>query len=175
VKQLDPSHPRLFVASENESTVGSNVQPFVDTADVLGADFYPISTSDPITAVGDVSRSVQSVTNRYNKQAILVLQAFSWANYPKETWVCPHFPGCARFPTEDELRQMRDLAINNAHLQFILWYSYFDIFRSDHAASHWANLIEAARTIPVVPHLSISHPHFTKVQVLDGQLGLVTI
>lgn len=144
IKQLDPSHPRLFVSGEDTSTMGSNLLPFVDTAEVIGGDVYPVDTSEPITAVGKIARSIQSIADRYSKQSMLVLQAFSWAEYPHTAWVCSPFPGCARFPTENEMRQMRDLAISDSHPQLILWYSYFDILNSDNPAAHFADLVNAA-------------------------------
>jgi len=42
------------------------------------------------------------------------------------------------------MRQMRDLAVNNAHLQFILWYSYFDILNSKNPSAQFKSLIDAA-------------------------------
>jgi hypothetical protein len=57
-------------------------------------------------------------------------------------------PNCARFPTEDEMRQMRDLAINNSQVQFILWYSFFDILDSTEPSAHLTALIKAASTNP---------------------------
>jgi len=144
IKQLDPSHPRLFVSTEDTSTNGANLVPFVDTAEVLGGDTYPISTSEPVAAIGKISRSIQSIADRYDKQSIIVLQAFNWAQYPQATWVCSPLPDCAHFPTEDEMRQMRDLAVNNAHLQFILWYSYFDILNSKNPSAQFKSLIGAA-------------------------------
>ncbi len=148
VKQLDPTHPRLFISGENPPTMGANLEPFVDTAEFIGGDIYPVGTSQPITAVGSVAHSIQSIADRNGKQSVIVLQDTSWAQYPNSTWVCSPFPGCARYPTEKELRQMRDLAVNNAHPQFLLWYSYFDILKSDDPAGHWTALIAAARTTP---------------------------
>ena len=143
VKQLDPTHPRLFVSGEDVSTMGANLIPFVDTADVIGADIYPISTSESIDAVGKIAHAIQLIANRYHKQSMLVLQAFSWAQYAHATWVCSPFPSCAHFPTKDEMRQMRDLATKNMHLQFILWYSYFDILNSDQPYIHLIDLDSA--------------------------------
>ena len=151
IKQLDPSHPRLYISDENPSTMGANLKPFVDTAEFIGGDIYPVGTSQPITTVGSIARSIQSIADRNGKQSVIVLQAFSWAQYSETTQVCSPLVGCAHFPTEDEMRQMRDLAVNNSHPQFLLWYSYFDIVRSGNAAGHWKELIEAVGTIPTAP------------------------
>jgi hypothetical protein len=148
IKELDPSHPRLYISGENPPTMGANLEPFVDTAEFIGEDIYPVGTSQPITTVGSVARSIQSIADRNGKQSVIVLQAMSWAQYPGSAWVCSPFPGCARFPTENEMRQMLDLAVGNLHPQFLLWYSYFDIVRSGNAAGHWRDLIEAVRTVP---------------------------
>ncbi len=55
IKQLDPSHPRLFVASGNDSATMSTLTPFVDTADVLAGDIYPVGTNgEAITVVAQL-------------------------------------------------------------------------------------------------------------------------
>jgi hypothetical protein len=143
VKQTDPSHPRLFISAEDIATLGSNLTPFEDTAEVLGADNYPVSTW-PISTLGTIARSVQKVANATGKQSAMVLQAFSWGQYPSETWRCSPFPACTHFPTQAEMREMRDLVLKNAHPAFLLWYSYFNILRSDDPAGHWADLVQAA-------------------------------
>jgi len=146
VRQLDPSHPRLYVAGGNFATNGANLEPFAGVAEFIGADIYPIGTSQPVAAVGQMARAIRSIAEHHHKQPIIVLQAFSFAEYPQESRLCAPFPACARFPTEAEMRQMRELALSNAHPQFLLWYSYFDILRSDHPAGHWADLVAAAGT-----------------------------
>jgi hypothetical protein len=143
VKQLDPTHPRLFVSSEDLTTMGANLLPFVDTADVIGADIYPIGTTESIDAVGKIAHALQLIADRYHKPLILVLQAFSWAQYPQHAhkeWICSSSPDCVHFPTKDELLQMRDLSIKNANLHFLLWYSYFDIKNSKQAYDHFRDL-----------------------------------
>jgi hypothetical protein len=146
VKQIDPSHPRLFVAgASSPASINSGLAPFVDTADVLGVDYYPVgSDSMSISATGDVAHAVQALANQRGKQSVMVLQAFSWAQYPNESSRCIPFPDCARFPTGDDMRQMRDLVINNAHPQFILWYSFYNIVESDNPSGHWKDLVTAA-------------------------------
>lgn len=143
VRQADPSHPRLFISSEDYTTLGSNLAPFANTAEVLGADNYPVSTW-PISTLGSIAHSVQAVASQNGKQSAMVLQAFSWGQYPDETWRCSPFPTCTHFPTEAEMREMRDLVLGNAHPALLLWYSYFDILKSDNPAGHWADLVQAA-------------------------------
>ncbi len=143
VHQADASHPRLYISSEDKTTLGANLAPFGDTAEVLGGDNYPVSTW-PITTLGPIAQGVQTVANKYHKRSAMVLQAFSWSQYPSETWRCSPFPSCTHFPTQAEMRQMRDLVLANAHPALLLWYSYFNILRSDDPAGHWADLVHAA-------------------------------
>lgn len=148
LKRLDPSHRQLFVSSESASSRGSNLAPFADTADVIGADYYPVGDSQPIAATGDVARSIQAIANRYHKQSMMVLQAFSFGLIEGRTPKCFPRPSCARFPTSDEMRQMRDLVLMNSHPQLILWYSLHDISRSGDPSLYWANLVAAAGVHP---------------------------
>jgi hypothetical protein len=146
VKQIDPSHPRLFIAgASSPATASSHLASFVDTAEVIGVDYYPVgSNSMSITATGDVARIVQSIADQNGKQSAMVLQAFSWAQIPNESGRCSPFPACAPFPTEQEMHQMLDLTMSNSHPSLILWYSYFEIVRSDNPSHHWADLVAAA-------------------------------
>lgn len=149
VKRFDPTHPRLFVSGEDASTLGANLAPFVDTAEVIGADVYPVgNSSETIETVGKVAHAVQAIANRSHRKTMMVLQAFSWAEYPDKTFVCSPFPECARFPAEDEMQHMRDLAVNGARVQFILWYSFFDILKSTQPSSNLAALVRAASSNP---------------------------
>jgi hypothetical protein len=143
VRQSDPSHPRLYISSEDIKTLGANLAPFGDTAEVLGADNYPVSTW-PINTLSSIAHGVQTVANDNGKRSAMVLQAFSWSQYPSETWRCSPFPTCAHFPTQAEMREMRDLVLHNAHPALLLWYSYFNILRSDNPSGHWADLVQAA-------------------------------
>lgn len=144
VHSLDPSHPRLYIATENLTTLGSNLEPFADTAEVVGADYYPIGTDASPDTTAAIAQTVQFVANRHRRQSAFVLQAFNWGQYPTETWVCSPFPRCARYPTEDEMRTMRDLVLRYAHPALLLWYSYFDTVRSENSSRHWSDLVAAA-------------------------------
>lgn len=148
LKRLDPTHRQLFVSSENFSSRGENLAPFADTADVIGADYYPVGDSQSIAATGVVARSIQAIANQHHKQSMMVLQAFSLGLIKGRTPKCSPLPGCARFPTSDEMRQMRDLVLMNSHPQIILWYSLHDISRSRDPSLYWANLVAAAGVQP---------------------------
>lgn len=151
IARLDPFHRRLYVAGADSSSLDAYLAPFSDTADVLGADYYPVGTTQPIEATSSVAASLQAIANRYNKQSMMVLQAFSWSQYAHPAWTCSPYPRCSRFPTRDEMRQMRDLALQYVHPQFILWYSFYDIFRSDNPSAHWKDLLAAAGLRPAPP------------------------
>lgn len=145
IRQADSTHPRLFVSVESLATMGTDLAPFTDTTDVVGSDIYPIGTANPLTSVGPVAHAIQAIANKSKKPSMLVLQAFSWAQYPNTLTQCVPLPACVHFPTEAEMHQMYELVLQNAHPQFILWYSYFDILRSDDPATHWKDLLAATR------------------------------
>lgn len=145
IKALDPSHPRLVVQEATSvRTAQANLAPFVDTADVLSVDFYPVGTVDEsVSETGPIAQLVQSLANRPSKQSAMVLQAFSLSEYEGSS--CSPFPNCTVYPTMNEMRQMLDSVLENAQPTLILWYSYFDILRSDNASRHWEDLIRAAK------------------------------
>jgi hypothetical protein len=137
VKSVDPVHPRLYVAASDLDI--DNLTPFVDMGEYLATDNYPVGTGLDIGTVGSVARDGQALANKNGKVWAQVLQSFNWGQYPVETWV-----PSPRWPTRDEMRQMRDQALNNAQPGLLLWYSYFDIRKDPQAASHWADLVWAA-------------------------------
>ncbi len=140
IKQLDPHHPRLAISSEYANAPGAHIKPFIDTADVIGSSVYPIGNLEPISTVGAVAHALQLSGDEKGKSVVLVLQAFSMAQYK----ACSPAPGCARFPTVADMREMLDLSLRNSHPRFILWFSYFDILRSDNPSAYWKRLVEAA-------------------------------
>ncbi len=147
VKTVDPKHPRLFVGIGTPT--GNNIAPFEDTADVIGSDYYPIG--DPagrVAYTADVARATQIVADNNGKHSAMVLQAFSWGQYPHERWSCSPFPACTRFPTEQEMKQMRDLTLQNSHPALILWFSYYNVLRSDSPSKHWGDVLHAAGVTP---------------------------
>ncbi|MGZ6284957.1 MAG: hypothetical protein ACXWQ5_16895 [Ktedonobacterales bacterium] len=148
VHRFDSVHPRLYIAAAGSTTLASKLEPFANTAEVIGADYYPVSTRASLDTVGSVAEAVQSVADQHNQTSAFTLQAFSWSQYPTETWVCSSLPRCARYPTEAEMRMMRDFVLSNAHPAVLLWYSYFDILRSDAPSRHWSDLIAAAGVQP---------------------------
>ena len=138
LRAYDPTHPTLAVAA-GDDTVAQLLSPYATAADVLGADTYPIGTGQPLDRVSFIARNVKAVASRAHRRSALVLQAFSWSNYPNVgPWPAPHWPSRA------EMRRMRDLAIRAADPSLILWYSYFDIRKAADADRHWRDLVWAA-------------------------------
>jgi hypothetical protein len=148
--RLDPSHPRMLVAIGDPSLAitRANLAPFADVAEIIGADYYPVGPGISVEAVGKVARNVRSVARAAGRRSMMVLQAFGWEDYPDQTSICSPFPRCARYPTQSEMRRMRDLSLAAAHPSLIMWYSFFDIARSNNPARHWRDLIKAAGTAP---------------------------
>jgi hypothetical protein len=146
IATLDPTHPRLFVGVGDPSLAltRSAIAPFADAAEILGGDYYPVSTGVPLARAGDAAKNVGRVAAWMRRRCAVVIQAFDWSQYPGEAHVCAPYPACARYPSEYEMREMRDLAVANAHPALILWYSYFDVVRSNAPKRHWSDLVEAA-------------------------------
>ena len=146
VRGLDPSHPRLIVQGAiSAQSAQDNLTPFVSSADVLGVDFYPVGADDmSIGDTGAIAHTVQTIADQHNKQAAMVLQAFSWSQYPASSGVCSPYPSCAPFPTEEQMSQMFNATIQNSTPTLILWYSYYNVIQSNNPRQNWNNLIQAA-------------------------------
>ncbi len=153
VHQIDPKHPRLFVScgqcDQSDPPYVASLIPMVDTADVVGTDYYPVGTYDSITTTGDAAQAVQSIADQNSKQSAMVLQSFAWPEYHGHN--CDPWPSCAPFPTKDQMQQMLSLTLQNSHPDLVLWYSYFDILRSDNASAHWTDLVAATH----IPNLKL--------------------
>lgn len=137
VRSLDPNHQLLYVGMGSATTTGSNLQPFESIANVVGADIYPIGGGGTAQSVAPVASAVQQLSQQNRTASAMVLQAFDWSEYPATPSSAP------TWPTESEMQQMRDeaLAINPS---MILWYSIYDVLRSDNPAGHWQDLVTAA-------------------------------
>jgi len=146
LRRLDPAHPALLIAIGDPSSAiaDAHLEPLADLADVVGADYYPVGANEPIGSLARVGANVAATAARHGKRTAAVLQAFSWGQYPDQTSVCTPLPACARYPTPDEMRSMRDLVLTYERPSMILWYSFFDIMRSNNPRRHWADLRQAA-------------------------------
>lgn len=139
VAQTDPAHRRFYVSMEL-SRFGANLRPFADDADVLAGDTYPVGASDRVEDVADATCAVQRIADEHQRQAAMVLQSFSWG---------PDFEQLPeRWPTSDEYRTMRDLALSNGRPRFILWWAAYVIFRSDQPDARWSQLVNGAMAPP---------------------------
>lgn len=143
VHNLDPAHPRFLVHyyQSNDPTV--LLRPHVDAADVIALDVYTTAAGDPTPEdVGPVAKAGQELADKTDKKCAIVLQSFDAKPYiddgrlPKED--CR--PG---WPSRERMIEERNLALENSHPVFILWYSYFDILKSSDPVGHWADLVAA--------------------------------
>jgi len=136
ISVADSDHPRIFVGNYDSHTL----EPFVDCAEVLGLDVYPIgSGEDSLKMVGEVglvAEDLREFNEKNGKRSAMVLQAFNWEdNRDAPDW--QH----KRWPTRNEMRRMRDQAIRNSNPEIILWFSYYYAAQDE---EHWNNLIWAA-------------------------------
>jgi hypothetical protein len=163
VKQLDPDHPRLNIETTEQAGGGvaratSILQTMADTADVLGVDFYPVGSSgagEYVSQTGSIAAAVQSVADSHGKGSAIALQAMDWSEYPHEEWRCGPAPDSCPWPTLTDMQAMLNLALEASSPRLVLWYSYFDILRSDDPRQHWRDVTIAANSVDSVPR---SHP-----------------
>lgn len=115
VRSLDPDHPTWSVLYQVDEFAG-----YLNSADVLGADPYPVPTK-PATLAADWTKKCAAVADGM-RPLWMVPQAFDWATYH------PDRTGNSRAPTLDEELVMSYLClIHGAH--GLIYYSYFDLQR----------------------------------------------
>lgn len=137
IHAADPLHPRLFVGNYSSNELVS----FVDSAEYLGLDVYPIGQSDNSQAMVSQAGYIATDLRRFNayhrKRSVLVLQAFNWVEDRRApvNWKHQRWPSC------DEMRSMRDLAIEQGQPEIILWFSYHHLQKDP---CHWDSLVRAA-------------------------------
>ncbi len=143
----DPVHPRLFVHYVQQACCEPVLNPdllvFADGIDVLAEDYYPIGRTDPpppAKYVGVMTKQVQDAAQALNKTGAIVLQSYALSQYDA---ACTPKSVCQALPTYTQLLAMRDAALSAAQPRFILWYSFFDIQRSDDPVKHWNDLVRA--------------------------------
>lgn len=132
----DSDHPRIFVGNYDSQ----NLVPFIDCAEVLGLDVYPIGSSEDslkmVGEVGLVAEDLRRFNEKNSKRSAMVLQAFNW----EDDRDAPDWQ-YKRWPTRVEMRRMRDQAIRNSDPEIILWFSYYYAAQDE---EHWNNLAWAA-------------------------------
>lgn len=115
VRQLDPQHPTWAVLYQVNEFYG-----YLNSADVLGADPYPVSDR-PVTLAADWTRKCVAVSDG-QRPLWMVPQAMDWACYHKD------HAEKHRAPTLDEEMVMTYLClIHGAH--GLIYYSYYDLMR----------------------------------------------
>ncbi|HEX9069770.1 MAG TPA: hypothetical protein VF807_13440 [Ktedonobacterales bacterium] len=143
--QLDPTHPRLYVAdAQSNNPVWQDKSPFFDTAEVIGDDHYPVGRAGySVESTAAIAKGIQSSADRHKVQPAIVLQSFSFKEYsdPNSRAVCSPWPSCTSFPTRAQMGTMLSLTLSNSRPRLVLWYSFFDIMRSDAPAQHWNDLV----------------------------------
>lgn len=149
IQQLDPHHPRLLIAmGQSDPTHVAYLQPFTDSADVLGVDYYPVGDNPnggTVQDTGNVAQAVQYVADAAKKSSAIVLQSFNWSQYPHD-YPCVNYPSlCNAFPTEAQMQTMLQLTLQTSHPRLVLWYSYYNILGSDNPSQHWQDLLQAIR------------------------------
>lgn len=113
VRDLDPDHPTWSVLWQVGELAG-----YLDTADVLGTDPYPVP-HQPVTMAADWTRRTAAASG--GARAVWqVPQAFDWACYKKED------PAKYRAPTLEEMRVMTLLCLIHG-ARGLVYYSYFDL------------------------------------------------
>lgn len=147
VQQLDPNHPTWAVLYQVGDLFG-----YLNTADVLGTDPYPIPDK-PVTMASDWTR-MSSAASDGKRPLWMVPQAFDWASYRKD-------PAKGRAPTLDEERVMTYLClIHGAH--GLIYYTYADLLRDPKIGfeQRWADMLVVGREIKQLEPalLSITKP-----------------
>jgi hypothetical protein len=145
VKSIAPSKPTLYVTIPNDNGVlTSQLEPFEQTADYVGADYYPVGAGNNLDATSGYAEDTRRLAAEYGRRPVFVLQAFSWSQY---------FPSSSyRFPTRAEMQTMRDLAIGAGDPQMMLWYAFNDVMESRDPAGNW----EAVKAAAFAPYVRVS-------------------
>lgn len=141
VRELDPGHPTWAVLYQVDELFG-----YLDTADVLGTDPYPIPAK-PVTIASDWAKKTDGVSGGH-RPVWMVPQAFDWSHYHKDR------PG--RFPTRDELRVMTYLCLIHG-ADGLVYYCYHDLLRDPASfEKNWADMSEVGREVRLLEPALVS-------------------
>ena len=147
VKSIAPDKPTLYVTIPNDDGVlTSQLEPFEQTADYVGADYYPVGKGNKMDAVSDYAADTRQLAAQHGRRPVFVLQAFSWSEYD------PSYAD--RFPSRGEMQAMRDQAISAGDPQMMLWYAFNDVMDSSDPAGNWEDVKAAA----FAPYLRVTGP-----------------
>jgi hypothetical protein len=120
VRAADPNHPRMYIAWGG-SDLAQTLSPFAPAVEAIGVDWYPVGLGSVRTPVSSTEATVRTA-DRLNgdRQTVAVLQAFSWAQFPKEA----PYDSTDPFPTARQMRRQRDFArAGGARVMF--WFDYY--------------------------------------------------
>jgi hypothetical protein len=170
IKEQDPTHTVMISANQQ-----SQVQEYQGTADVIGAEIYPVTTTSllPVTSnagmwgnVAQTAIDAQRSADGAGKPSAFILQAFTWGDNSADgqaIGVCSAQDTTAtcyaklRYPSSGEQLQLRNEVLEHAHPSLILWWSFsgtygqvgtdtYSIYPSGPvAASHWSGLVSAIK------------------------------
>ena len=147
VKAIAPNRPTLYVTIPNDNGVlTSQLEPFEQAADYVGADYYPVGKGNNLDATSGYADDTRQLAAQNGRKPVFVLQAFSWSEYE---------PAPDRFPTRAEMQSMRDMAISSGDPQMMLWYAFNDVMDSSDPAGNW-NDVKAAAFAPYVTVTGVS-------------------
>jgi hypothetical protein len=132
IHQLDPNHPTWSVINELSDLPG-----YLNTADVLGTDPYPVPDS-PVTLAAEWTETSNDVSGGL-RPVWMVPQAFDKSNYRKSPQ--------ARAPTLGEELVMTYLCLIHG-AQGLMYYSYNDLERDRLGfEQRWADMLIVGREV----------------------------
>jgi hypothetical protein len=130
--QLDPNHPTWAAVNELSDLPG-----YLNTADVLGTDPYPVPDS-PVTMAAEWTEAASGVSDGL-RPVWMVPQAFDKSNYRKSP--------AARAPTLGEELVMTYLCLIHG-AQGLMYYSYNDLERDRLGFDRrWADMLVVGREV----------------------------
>jgi hypothetical protein len=135
VRSADPTHPTALVHWYQYWDCTIRLRPFVNAADWLALDIYPISQRRPVSDVANCAAAGQQLVNVHpGKKWWAVAEAFRHLNGGWD-------PRNGVMPTRYQMRQMRDAFLNNSSPAVLMWWWYPD---ASSTAKGWSDLVWAA-------------------------------
>ncbi len=152
-KELDPNHP-VWICQNRPGEIGE----YAGVTDIMGVDPYPV----PDNPVTDVSQALQTVRKAVKNvfPTIAVIQTHAKFQYG----------GKGRAPTAAEIRVMTYLALVEG-AKGIIYYSYFDFFRTPRAREKLPALKQLAREIRTLSPILLEGEDFELPEAVDGKDG----
>jgi hypothetical protein len=173
IKQQDPSQPVMIGSADQSQT-----DAYEGSADMIGVDIYPVTTSslmpastnqDMWASVAQTALDTQRSADQAGKQSAFILQAFTWGDNLADgqtIGVCSPTDTQAScyaklvYPTGADQLQLRNEILEHAHPKLILWWSFqgtygqagndtYSIYPTGAVAgSQWSGLAAAIQAPP---------------------------